>query len=203
VAGLLVTLEGIDRAGKSTQARLLLEALGGDALSLREPGGTDLGERIRALLRDPALEVCSEAEALLFAAARAELVRRVIRPALDADRIVVVDRFTDSSLAYQGEGRALGAEAITRLNRWATGGLSPDLTVLLEVEPSAAARRAGERDRFEDEGLALQTAVAAAYDALAEAEPERWRRVRADRPPEEVHADVLAAVRAARTAAPA
>jgi dTMP kinase len=199
--GLLVTFEGIDRSGKTTQARLLCEALGADAVGVREPGGTELGERVRELVKDPLQGPHPRAEALLFAAARAQLVDRVIRPALDDGRVVVSDRFLDSSLAYQGEARGLGIDEVERINRFATGGLVPDLTFLLDLEPAAAAARAGERDRIEDEGAALQRAVLTAYDRLAAAEPGRWRRIDADRPPEEVHADVIAEVEAARGAA--
>jgi dTMP kinase len=199
--GLFVTFEGIDRSGKTTQARLLCERLGGEAVGVREPGGTEVGERVRELLKDPRTELGPEAEALLFAAARAELVARVIRPALDAGLVVVSDRFLDSSLAYQGDARGLGVDEVARLGRFATGGLAPDLTFLLELEPEQAAARAGESDRFEDEGGALQRAVREAYERLAAAEPERWRRVDAARAPEAVHADVLAAVEAARTGA--
>ena len=143
MAGLFVTFEGIDRSGKTTQARMLCEALGDEALAVREPGGTAVGERVRDLLKDPAVEMAPEAEALLFAAARAELVAKVIRPALAEGRVVVSDRFLDSSLAYQGHARGLGVDEVERINRWATGGLLPDLTILLSIEPSAAAERAG------------------------------------------------------------
>jgi len=200
MAGLFVTFEGIDRSGKTTQARLLCEALGPDAVAVREPGGTAVGERVRELLKDPAAEISAEAEALLFAAARAELVARVIRPALEAGRVVVSDRFLDSSLAYQGEARGLGVDEVAAVNRLATGGLAPDLTFLLAIDPASAADRGAETDRFEAEGAELQQRVLEAYERLAAAEPERWRRIDADRPPEEVHADVLAEVEAARAA---
>lgn len=198
MAGLFVTFEGIDRSGKTTQARMLCEALGDDAVAVREPGGTAVGERVRDLLKDPAVEIGAEAEALLFAAARAELVTQVIRPSLGEGRVVVSDRFLDSSLAYQGHARGLGVDEVERINRWATGGLVPDLTLLLWIEPAAAAARAGESDRFEDEGDGLQRAVFDAYEELAAADPGRWRRIEADRAPDQVHAEVLAAVEAAR-----
>jgi dTMP kinase len=203
MAGLFVTFEGIDRSGKTTQARMLAEALGADAVAVREPGGTPLGERVRELLKDPRGEIGPHAEALLFAAARAELCRQVIRPALAAGRVVVSDRFLDSSLAYQGDARDLGVEEVADINRWATGGLTPDLTILLAIDPVDALRRAGETDRFEDEGVRLQQRVSAAYERLAEAEPDRFRRVDASRPAEEIHAEVVALVGSARVGAPA
>jgi dTMP kinase len=199
--GLFVTFEGIDRSGKTTQARMLVDALGDDALGVREPGGTEVGERVRELLKDPAVELSAEGEALLFAAARAELVARVIRPALEQGRVVVSDRFLDSSLAYQGAARGLGVEEVGAVNALATGGLEPDLTFLLELDTAAAAARAGESDRFEDEGSELQERVRAAYDELAASDPGRWRRVDAARSPQEVHEDVLGAVEAARSGA--
>jgi dTMP kinase len=199
--GLFVTFEGIDRSGKTTQAGLLCEALGDEAVGVREPGGTELGERVRTILKDPVVPLAAETEALLFAAARAQLVSEVVRPALEAGRVVVSDRFVDSSLAYQGGARGLGIEEVERVNRFATGGLMPDLTFLLMIDPTAAAARAGESDRFEDEGAALQRQVLDAYEQLAATDPARWRRIDAGRPPDEVHADVLAAVEAARGAA--
>lgn len=195
--GFFVTLEGIDRSGKSTQAALLADALGDDAVAVREPGGTAAGERVRDILKDPEVQLSAEGEALLFAAARAELVRQVIRPALDSGRTVVCDRFLDSSLAYQGVARGLGVEAVAALNATAVGGLVPDVTVLLELDTAAAGTRDAEDDRFEREGDALQRAVAQAYGALADAEPGRFVRVDAGRDPQAVHADVLAAVRGA------
>ncbi|HLM28108.1 MAG TPA: dTMP kinase, partial [Thermoleophilaceae bacterium] len=165
--GLFVTLEGIDRSGKSTQARLLAEALGPDAVTVREPGGTEVGERVRALVKDPSAAPSPQTEALLFAAARAELVSEVILPALDRDLIVVCDRFLDSSLAYQGAARDLGIDAVRAINRFGIGPLAPDLTVLLDIQPAEAARRAGALDRFEAEGLGLQERVLEAFHALA------------------------------------
>jgi dTMP kinase len=192
--GLFVTLEGIDRSGKTTQARLLCEALGERAVAVREPGGTAAGERVRELLKDPSIAVEARTEALLFAAARAELVSEVIRPALEAGKIVISDRFLDSSLAYQGEARGLGVDEVAQVNAFATGGLQPDVTILLDLPLAAAAARAGvEVDRFEQEGAALQESVSAAYAALAADDP-RWVVVDADREPDAVHRDVLGVV---------
>jgi dTMP kinase len=196
VPGLFVTIEGIDRSGKSTQARRLVEALGDEALLVREPGGTPAGERIRELLKDPAVELDPRTEALLFAAARAELVASVIRPALEAGKVVVSDRYLDSSLAYQGHARGLGEAEVRLINDWATAGLEPDLTVLLRIDPAAAAARAGEADRFEDEGLGLQQRVAAAYEQLAAADPGRWKTIDAARDEDQVAADIRQMVEA-------
>jgi dTMP kinase len=196
--GLFVTFEGIDRSGKTTQAGLLCDALGDEALGVREPGGTEAGERVREILKDPSVSLSPEAEALLFAAARSELVADVILPALDEGKVVVSDRFLDSSLAYQGGARGLGIEDVERVNYFAVRGLKPDLTFLLELSLEEAAARAGESDRFEEEGAGLQEAVGAAYERLIRADPDRWRRIDATRSPEEVHAQVLASVKAAR-----
>jgi len=196
--GLFVTFEGIDRSGKTTQAGLLVDALGEDALGVREPGGTPAGEKVREILKDPSVALSPEAEALLFAAARSELVADVILPALDEGKVVVSDRYLDSSLAYQGGARGLGIADVEQVNHFATRGLKPDLTFLLELSPEEAAGRAGESDRFEEEGTSLQEAVGAAYEALIQAEPERWRRIDARRSPDEVHQLVMASVQAAR-----
>jgi dTMP kinase len=194
MAGLFVTFEGVDRAGKTTQAGLLRDALGDRAVAVREPGGTPAGERIREILKDGSIELDPVSEALLFAAARAELVKRIIRPALEDGKVVVSDRYLDSSLAYQGQGRGLGMEEVARVNRFATGGLQPDITFLLDLDLAAAAARGGEADRFEDEGRALQEQVRDAYEELAASDPQRWRRIDARRPADEVHADILSAV---------
>jgi dTMP kinase len=176
--GHFISFEGIDRSGKSTQAALLAERLrerlGERVLLVREPGGTELSERVRELLKDPSIPLSERAEALLFAAARADLVQTVIEPALAAGKIVIADRFIDSSLAYQGVARGLGIEAVGQLNQWAAGGCAPELTLLVSVDPAvAAARGVEENDRFEDEGAALQRAVADAYAELAAAAPDR------------------------------
>jgi dTMP kinase len=196
--GLFVTFEGIDRSGKTTQAGMLCEALGDNALGVREPGGTPAGERVRELLKDPSVELSPEAEALLFAAARSELVAEVILPALSEGKVVVSDRFLDSSLAYQGGARGLGIEDVERVNHFATRGLKPDLTFLLDLPPDEAASRAGENDRFEDEGAGLQEAVGAAYERLVRTDPDRWQRIDARQSAETMHEQVLASVKAAR-----
>jgi dTMP kinase len=190
----LITVEGLDGAGKSTLVAGLARAL--DAIVLREPGGVELSERIRALVADPALHVDPRAEALLFAAARAQLVAERLRPLLDSGATVVLDRFVDSSLAYQGGGRGLGVREVRDLNRFATGGLVPDRTLLLRIDPSAGlARIAGrEADRLESAGLGFFEAIARAYDELAAAEPERFVVLDASQPPERVLADALQAL---------
>jgi dTMP kinase len=199
--GRLITVEGLDGAGKTTAAAALAEALrkrGQEALVLREPGGVELSERIRALVKDPALRIHPRAEALLYAAARAQLVAEQLEPLLAAGRWVLLDRFVDSSLAYQGAGRGLGVEEIRRLNVFGTGGLAPDRTLLLRIDPRAGLARAGGRgdgaDRLEREQPAFFEAIAAAYDELAAAEPQRFAVVDAAQEPAAVLADCLAAL---------
>jgi dTMP kinase len=181
-----ITFEGIDGSGKSTQAELLAEALRGEGrnvVATREPGGTEVGERIRALLLDQAAEISPWAEAALFAAARAQLVEQVIFPALSDHADVVCDRYIDSSLAYQGLARGLGVERVLELNLQATRGLLPDRTFLVVLDPEEAMRRAeGERDRIEGEGLELQAAVERAYEELASMFPNRITRLDGTRP---------------------
>jgi dTMP kinase len=190
-----VTLEGIDRSGKTTQAAMLAEALGPGTLLVREPGGTQAGERMRAMLKDPALTLDPRAELLLFSAARAQLISDVIRPALEAGRDVVCDRFSDSTVAYQGVARGLGVERVEQLNALVVGECLPDLTVLLRIGPADAFYRQAEiDDRFESEGLEFQRQVAAAYDDLAARYDERIVVVDAEGAPEEVHDRVMATV---------
>ena len=191
---MFITFEGIDRSGKTTQARMLAKALGDEALLVREPGGTPAGERIRELVKDPDVELTPMAETLLFGAARAELVDNVIRPALAEGKTVISDRYFDSTVAYQGGARGLGIERVEELNRWLTGELWPDVTFLLDIAPGVAGVRGGENDRFEAEGEDLQRAVAAAYHELAERHLHRYVRIDASRPAEEVHSHVLAAL---------
>jgi dTMP kinase len=193
-----ISLEGIDGSGKTTQARLLARALGEDVVLMREPGGTETGERIRELLKDPRLELDPMAELLLFCAARAELVAQVIAPARDRGRGVVCDRFSDSSVAYQGVARGLGVERVEEICDLATGGVWPDLTILLHISPGRAAERIGRRaaDRFEGEGIELQRRVAEGYDEVARRHPERVRVIDGDADRGAVHAAVLAEVQA-------
>ncbi len=192
---MLITVEGLDGAGKTTLVTGLARAL--PVTVLREPGGVEVSERIRALLADPSLDVDPRAEALLFAAARAQLVASRVRPLLEAGEWVLLDRFVDSSLAYQGGGRGLGVDAVRWLNLFATGGLSPDVTFLLRIAPSAGlARLTGDPDRLERAGDAFFEAVAGAYDSLAEAEPDRFVVLDAMEPPDALLAAALAAVSA-------
>ncbi|MGI8633458.1 MAG: dTMP kinase [Solirubrobacterales bacterium] len=192
---MFVTFEGIDRSGKSTQAALLAKRLGDRALLVREPGSTPVGERVREVLIDPAVAVDPTAELLLFCAARAQLVAERIRPALEEGLTVICDRFTDSSVAYQGAGRGLGAERVQRLCDEATGGLQPGLTILVDVDPEIAATRAGSGpDRFEGEGAALQERVAAAYRQLAATHPARIVAVDGTATTDQVAASVAAII---------
>jgi dTMP kinase len=195
---MFISLEGIDGSGKTSQAKLLARALGEDVLLVREPGGTKAGERIRQVLKDPELELDPLAELLLFCAARAELVAQVIGPAREAGRDLVCDRFSDSSVAYQGTARGLGADRVEEICDLATGGVWPDLTVLLRIDPERAATRIGRRkaDRFEEEGIDLQRRVAKGYEDVARRHPERVRVVDADAGRDVVHAAVLAEVQA-------
>jgi dTMP kinase len=191
---LFISLEGIDGSGKSTQAALLAEALGDETVSIREPGGTDAAERIRSLLADPEVELDPVAELLLFLAARADLTARVIRPALEAGRDVVCDRFADSSVAYQGAARGLGVGEVISLTDSASDGLWPDLTVLLKVDPETGLGRAEGGDRFESEGLELQRAVAVAYEEIAKIASDRVVAIDGSGTVEEVHARVMEVV---------
>jgi dTMP kinase len=194
-----ITLEGIDRAGKTTQAARLAEALGPGTLLLREPGGTDAGERIRELIKDPGLELVPAAELLLFNAARSQLVNEVVAPALAAGHDVVCDRFIDSTVAYQGVARGLGTDRVEQLARLVVGDCLPDLTILLRLDPERAFFRQAEiDDRFESEGLEFQRRVAEAYDELAARHAERIAVITAEGPPGEIHARIMELVRERR-----
>lgn len=201
--GRFIALEGGEGAGKSTQARLLAEALqarGLDVVVTREPGGTAGAEAIRALLLSTeGAGWLPRAEALLFAAARSDHVERLIRPALEQGAWVVCDRFVDSSRAYQGGGEPLDDAAIMDLHRIGSAGLLPDLTLLIEVSPAVAAARLAARDpdgadRIGGRPADYHAAVAARFRALAEGEPDRFVRIPGNGTPTETHAAVLAAV---------
>ena len=197
--GLFLTFEGGDGVGKTTQTRILAEALraeGVEVLVTREPGGTDLGAEIRRLLLDGG-HVDPRAEALLYAADRAHHIATLVRPALERGAVVVSDRYLDSSVAYQGAARSLGAEDVRSLSLWATGGLLPDRTILLDADPALADRRTGGRggrDRLERESDAFRAALREQFLALADAEPERIVVIDAARPVEAVTAAVRSAL---------
>lgn len=196
--GVLITFEGGEGAGKSTQIGRLAERLSGELgiaadriLRVREPGGTVLGEGIREILKRPESRIGGPAEALLFAACRSQLVEDLIRPSLAAGKVVLCDRFADSTVAYQGGGRGLPAALVDSVNRLACGEIRPDLTVLLDLDPAlglarASARDSGKADRLESLDLAFHRRVRDAYHALAAAEPARFLVLDATRPPAEV-----------------
>jgi dTMP kinase len=199
--GRLITIEGIDGAGKTTLAVALAEALrarGRDVVALREPGGVAVAERIRAIVKEAGLAIDARAEALLYAASRAQLVAEVVTPALAAGRWVLLDRYVESSLAYQGAGRGLGIDAVRAINAFGTGGLAADRTLLLGVDVATGRARRGGRgadaDRLEGEPEAFFAAIAAAYAELAAAEPGRIRVLDAAQPPERVLAAALEAL---------
>jgi dTMP kinase len=197
--GLFITFEGPDGSGKSTQVRLLgeyLEERGFAVVYTREPGGTRIGEKIRDIILDPAsAEMDSLTESLLYAASRAQHVAQVIRPALEAGRVVLCDRYVDSSIAYQGYGRGVG-DTVARVNEFAVNGVTPDLTILLDIAPEDCFERIGGRmaegggDRIESESLDYHRAVYAAYLALASLHSDRIRRVDGARSEEAVRDDI-------------
>lgn len=197
--GVFIALEGVEGAGKSTQVRLLeewLRARGVEAVVTREPGGTTVGEEARRILLESE-HVTAETELLLMLAARSALVTEVIRPALESGRVVITDRFDLSTMAYQAYGRELPAAEVEAMNRFATGGLTPDVTVLLDVDPEVGSRRRGGtgRDRIERAGVAFHRRVAGAYRLLAEGE-DRIARVDGSDGPAAVHERVLAVLSA-------
>ncbi|MEA2299730.1 MAG: dTMP kinase [Solirubrobacteraceae bacterium] len=200
--GRLITIEGIDGSGKTTLAAGLHAALAarvGEVELLREPGGVVASERVRELVKDPSVVLSDRAEALLYAAARAQLVAERLIPLLEQGTWVVLDRFVDSSLAYQGAGRELGVEAVRTINELATGGLTPDRTLLLRVAPAVGRGRLASRgdapDRLEREDEIFFAAIATGYDRLAAEDPARVRVIDAAAPPERVLAAALAELR--------
>jgi dTMP kinase len=202
--GFFVSVEGIDRCGKTTQAERLCLALAADGHAvgpaetpgrlLREPGDTPAGEAIRDLLLHRSEEIAPWSEAFLYAAARAQLVAGVVAPTLAAGRVVVLDRYIDSSLAYQGHARGLGVDRVLALNEWGTGGLLPDLTLLFDIDPGLAAGRSGDADRIEAEGVAFQALVAEGYRGIAQRFASRIVVFDGSRPVDDLAADVAALV---------
>jgi dTMP kinase len=197
--GVLITFEGLDGCGKSTQMEMLASALGARdyvVLTVREPGSTPLGEAVRDMLLDPRQHgMSARAEALLYAAARAHLVERVIKPALDDGQVVLCDRYVDSSLAYQGYGRGLGTDCIMTINAWATDCLFPDLTLFLDLDDSLRGTRLAKvPDRLEAEDDAFHQRVAEGDRALLADHGHRFRRVDASGTPESVHQRVCEVV---------
>ncbi len=200
--GLLITFEGGEGSGKTTQLKALLahlRATGRDAVETRDPGGTRIGKQIRGLLLDPRnAHMAAAAEVFLYEASRAQLVREVIRPALAAGHIVLCDRFADSTVAYQGYGRGLALDLVARLNALATDSISPDLTILLDLDPVVGLSRAAQRvtevqgrhDRIEGEALNFHERVRAGYRAIAAAEPGRVVVLDASRGAAEIERDV-------------
>lgn len=196
--GLFITFEGPDKAGKSTQIRLFCEYLereGTPYVLTREPGGCEVSEKIRNIILDIQNDMGPICEAMLYAAARAELVRQVIRPAVEGGTLVVCDRYVDSSIAYQGFGRELGYEYVKQLNEAAVDGMIPDLTYYLRMDPDEAmGRMKGEqKDRLESAGRDFRSRVMQGYEQLAKENPNRIAAIRANQSIPEVHRQVIAA----------
>lgn len=198
-AGLFITLEGVSGAGKTTQARRLAEELrrrGRRVVVTRDPGGTRAGEAIRGLLLEQDEPLCPEAEIALFFADRAQNLAEVVRPALARGDIVVGDRFTDSTLAYQGQARGLGTERILAVDRGVTGGFRPHLTLVLDLPAEVGLRRLERPDRIEREAAQFHERVRAGFLAIAEEEPSRVTVIDAAAPPDAVFAEIRRAVEA-------
>ena len=198
--GLFITLEGPEGAGKTTQLARLearLRAAGQAVTVTREPGGTPLGTRVREVVLDPAVEIEPLGEFLLYSASRAQLVREVLRPALERGETVLCDRYADSSLAYQGAGRGLSLPLLRQITAEVTGGLTPGLTVLLDLDPALGLQRAarrGQPDRLEQADLTFHRRVRQGFLDLAHAEPQRFLVLDATRPEDELEAEIWAAV---------
>lgn len=200
MSGLFVTFEGIDGSGKSTQIEMLssdLEKAGKPFLLIREPGGTEIGEKIRTILLDKAnSKMTARTELLLYEAARAQIVEEKIRPALEEGKVVICDRFFDSTVAYQGYARGLGLEPVDFLNRWSTAGLAPDITFLFDLDEQVAYQRRngrGEEDRLEAEGLLFMKKVREGYLERSK-EEKRIRVIDATRTPEMIYDEIKQAV---------
>jgi dTMP kinase len=197
-----ITFEGPDGSGKTTQIHLLVDWLcqqGYEVALTREPGGTDIGNQVRKVLHDPDNDAMdSRTEILLYSADRAQHVAQLIRPALAAGKIIISDRYADSTLAYQGYGRGLDLEALRTITAFATGGLAPDLTLYLDITPEEGLRRrqlgGDEWNRLDAETLKFHQHVRAGYLELVKQEPQRWRVINAARSVEEVQAEIRAAV---------
>lgn len=201
--GLFITLEGLDGAGKTTQlhkAAQLLRQKGYEVVESREPGGTELAEKVRALVLDATLPLNNITQTLLYLAARSEHVDKLLRPALESGKIVLCDRFSDSTLAYQGLAVGKSIEELKplrQLNAFATEGLAPDITIVLDGDPQILVKRRDARgvtDRYEEQGLELQYKLRDAFSKLAEAEPERMRIINAEGSEEQVNNAIMAAI---------
>ena len=201
--GLFITLEGLDGAGKTTQlhkAAQLLRQKGYEVVESREPGGTELAEKVRALVLDATLPLNNTTQTLLYLAARSEHVDKLLRPALEAGKIVLCDRFSDSTLAYQGlaAGKSLEElKPLRQLNAFATEGLAPDITIVLDGDPQILVKRRDARgvtDRYEEQGLELQYKLRDAFSKLAEAEPERMHIINAEGSEEQVNNAIMAVI---------
>lgn len=196
MAGSLITFEGIDGSGKSTQIQMLeheFNKLGVEYKTFREPGGTELSEKIRAILLDKEnIELISTAESLLFAAARAQLTAEQIKPAIEKGNFVICDRFTDSTIAYQGYGRGLDIKQLEEINYIATSGLTPDITFILDISPEAAAVRmkAEVSDRMEETGVDFFMRIREGYRQIKEKNPNRYRLINGEQPPENVFNEI-------------
>ena len=205
MSGLFITFEGGDGVGKSTQVRLLADYLAGQGrtvITTREPGGTELGQEIRNIVLHHRGEIAPRAEALLYAADRAHHISTLVRPALERGEVVLQDRYFDSSVAYQGAGRVLDGDEIRNISMWATGDLVPDLTILLDLEPTAARVRldADDKvfDRLENEKQEFHARVREGFLALAAAEPQRWLVLDASASRDEIAAAIQARVSSLR-----
>ena len=196
MAGSLITFEGIDGSGKSTQIQMLeheFNKLGVEYKTFREPGGTELSEKIREILLDKEnIELISTAESLLFAAARAQLIAEQIKPAIEKGEFVICDRFTDSTIAYQGYGRGLNIKQLEEINYIATDGLTPDITFILDISPEDAAVRmeAEASDRMEDMGVDIFRRIQGGYRKIKDQNPHRYRLIDGEQYPENVFKEI-------------